>query len=206
MKLIQLLLILTLTTSFLASGILTATAELGSTNGQHCTTSNPCKNICGNHVCAPGEVYPPLSNNTKIQNATAIVSAVTKMPMSQNTTSENNTLQNIPSPQAQMTSGISSIYDMNGTRMVSDSKMCLAGVDTCVMAKMRHAPPIKQMNVGIGALDVSCKADLQLVLKTTNNLPACVNPSTANELVKRGWALSQDAMMKEKLMFEPNSQ
>lgn len=48
------------------------------------------------------------------------------MPMSQNTTSENNTLQNMPPPQTQMMTG-SSIYDKNGTRMVSDSKMCLAG-------------------------------------------------------------------------------
>jgi hypothetical protein len=199
MKLIQLLLILTLTTGFLVNGTMTASAEIASTNAQHCTTSNPCQKICGDHVCAGGEVYPPLSNNTKIQNATAIVSAVTGMPMSQNTTSENNTLQN-------MTSGISSIYDPNGTRMVSDSKMCLAGLDTCVMVKMLHASPVKQMNVGIGALDVSCKTDFQLVLKTSNNLPACVSSSTANELVKRGWALSQDAIMKEKLMFEPNSQ
>jgi hypothetical protein len=206
MKLIQSLLILTLTTSFLANGIMTASAEQGSINDQHCTTSTPCQKICGNHVCALGEVYPPIPNNTKIQNSTATVSTVTEMPMYQNTTSENNTLQNTSSPQTQMTSGISSIYDMNGTRMVSDSKMCLAGVDTCVMVKMLHLPPIKQMNVGIGALDISCKTDFQLVLKTTNNLPACVSPPTVNELVKRGWALSQDAIMKEKLMFEPNSQ
>ena len=191
---------MTLTTGFLASGIMTASAI----QDQHCTASNPCQKICGNHVCAPGEIYPPLSNNTKIQNTT-IVSTTPQMPMSQNI-NKNNTLQNMSSSQTQMMTGISSIYDKNGTRMVSDSKMCLAGVDTCVTIKMLHAPPLKQMNVGIGALDVSCKADFQLVLKTTNNLPACVSSSTANELVKRGWALSADAMMKEKLMFEPNSQ
>ena len=206
MMLIQLLLILTLTTSFLANGIMTIFAEQGSTNDQHCTTSTHCQKICGNHVCAQGEVYPPIPNNTKIQNSTTAVSTMTEMPMYQNTTSENNTLQNIPSPETQIITGISSIYDMNGTRMVSDSKMCLSGVDRCVMVKMLHLPPIKQMNVGIGALDVSCNTDFQLVLKTTNNLPACVSPSTANELVKRGWALSQDAIMKEKMMFEPNSQ
>lgn len=194
---------MTLTTSFLANGIITVSAEQGSTNDQHCTTSTPCQKICGNHVCASGEVYPPIPNSVKIQNSTA---TVTEIPMRQNTTSENNTLQNTPSSQTQMTTGISSIYDLNGTRMVSDSKMCLAGVDTCVMVKMLHLPPIKQMHVGIGALDVSCKADFQLVLKTINNLPACVSPSTANELVKRGWALSQDTIMKEKMMFEPNSQ
>ena len=206
MKLIQLLLILTFTTSFLANGNITVFADQGSINDQHCTTSTPCQKICGNHICAPGEVYPPIPNNTKIQNSTTAVSSVTEMPISQNTTSENNTLENMSSPQIQMTPGISSIYDMNGTRMVSDSKMCLAGVDRCVMVKMLHLAPIKQMNAGIGALDVSCSTDFQLVLKTTNNLPACVSPLTASELVKRGWALSQDAMMREKMMFEPNNQ
>ena len=196
MKLIQLLVILTLTASFLASGIITASALQGSTNDQHCTTSNPCQKICGDHVCVGGEIYPSLSNNTKTQNATAIVSAIPGHSMSHNTTSENNALQNMTS----------SIYDPSGTRMLSDSKMCLSGLDTCFMVKMLHASPVKQMNVGIGALDVSCKTDFQLVLKTINNLPACVSSSTANELVKRGWALSQYTMMKEKLMFESNSQ
>lgn len=204
MKLVQLLLILALTTGFLASGIMTAWALQGSLQDQHCTTSNPCQKICGDHICAAGEVYPPRSNNST-KNSTTL-SIVPQMPMYQNMTGKNNTFQNMPSPQTQMMTGMSSIYGTNGTRMVSDSKMCLAGVDTCVMIKMLHAPPLKQMNVGIGALDVSCKADFQLVLKTTNNLPACVSSSTANELVKRGWALSPDAMMKVKLMFEPNSQ
>ena len=201
MKLIQLLLILSLTTSFLVNGIMTASAI----QDQHCTTSSTCQKICGNHVCAAGEVYPPISSNTKMQNTTT-VSIVPQMPMFQNATNENNTLQNMSLPQIKMMTGISSIYDKNGTRMVSDSKMCLAGVDTCVMTRMLHAPPLKQMKVGIGALDVSCKADFQLVLKTANNLPACVSSSTANELVKRGWALSPDAMMREKLLFEPNNQ
>ena len=205
MKLARLLLILIMVTGFLVNGIMTASAEQGSLNNQHCTTSNPCQKICGDHVCAPGEVYPSVSNNTRIQNSSATISVMPQIPMSQNTTSENNALQNTPSND-QMMSGISSIYDTHGTRMATDSKMCLAGVDTCVMIKMRHAPPIKQMNVGIGALDVSCFGDLQLVLKTSNNLPACVSSTTADELVKRGWALSSDDMMKERLMFEPNSQ
>ena len=194
------MLILGVIASFLVNGIMTASAI----QDQHCTTSSPCQKICGDHVCAPGEVYPSLSNNTKIQNSTT-VSIVPQMPMYQNTI-KNSTFQNMPLPQIQMMTGISSIYDKNGTRMVSDSKMCLAGVDTCVMIKMLHAPPLKQMKVGIGALDVSCKADFQLVLKTTNNLPACVSSYTANELVKRGWALNPDMMMKEKAMFEPNAQ
>ena len=179
-----------------------ASAQQGSMNDQPCTASNPCQKICGDHVCAPGEVYPPISNNAKVQNST--ISTTPQIPMYQNATNGTNIIQNTTQPQ--ISPGIASIYDTNGTRMVTDSKMCLAGVDTCVMAKIMHRPPIDQMKVGIGALDISCKPDFQLVLKASNNLPACVNPSTANELVKRGWALSQDAMMREKMMLEPNGQ
>ena len=203
MKITQLLLILVFGTSFLTYGTTTALALQGSLNDQHCTTSNPCEKICGNHVCAPGEVYPPISSNSQTQNSTV---SVVPHPTSQNSTNENKTLQNTPSSQTQMTSSIKSIYDANGMRMVTDSKMCLSGVDTCVMAKMRHATPAIQMKVGIGALDISCGADLQLVLKANNNMPACVSSSTADELVKRGWALSPDAMLKEKMMFEPDGQ
>lgn len=28
-------------------------------SGSHCTATNPCKPVCGNHVCAPGEVPQP---------------------------------------------------------------------------------------------------------------------------------------------------
>ncbi len=96
-------------------------------------------------------------------------------------------------------------YSVNGTRLVTDSKMCLAKVDLCVMVKMMHAAPMKQINAGIGALDVVCKPDYQLVLKATDNKPACIRPSDAQELVKRGWALSQDDMMKIISAYKPNT-
>ena len=90
-------------------------------------------------------------------------------------------------------------------RLVSDSKLCLAGVDTCVMAKKLHLAPLKQIRVGLGALDVSCKDGYQLVLKSTNNMPSCVKPSTADELVKRGWALASDEITKLRSLYEPAS-
>ncbi len=91
------------------------------------------------------------------------------------------------------------------TRLVTDSKMCLAKVDLCVMVKKLHIAPIKQVSAGIGALDVACKPDYQLVLKATNNMPSCVKPSDAQELVKRGWALSQDDITKLRMTYEPNT-
>lgn len=96
-------------------------------------------------------------------------------------------------------------YSVNGTRLVADSKMCLAKVDLCVMVKKMHVAPMKQVNAGLGALDVECKTDYQLVLKATDNKPACVKPADAQDLVKRGWALSQDDLSKLIATYKPNT-
>src|SRR5947209_3715639 len=63
-KQIQLVLIMILASSFLADGIMTASAQQGSIHDQPCTASVPCQKICGDHVCSPGEVYPLVSDNT----------------------------------------------------------------------------------------------------------------------------------------------
>lgn len=102
-----------------------------------------------------------------------------------------------------VTLNISQSNTGNKIRLVSDSKLCLAGVDTCVMAKKLHLAPLKQIRVGIGALDVSCKDGYDLVLKSTNNMPSCVKPSTVNTLVQRGWAISSDEIAKLRSMYEP---
>lgn len=94
-------------------------------------------------------------------------------------------------------------YAVNGTRLTADSKMCLSKVDLCVMVKRMHMPPMKQINAGLGALDVECKADYQLVLKATDNKPACVKSVDAQELVKRGWALSPDDLAKLMATYKP---
>jgi hypothetical protein len=94
-------------------------------------------------------------------------------------------------------------YSTNGTRLVADSKMCLSKVDLCVMVKKMHMAPMKQINAGLGALDVECKADYQLVLKATDNKPACVKPADAQDLVKRGWALGQDDLTKLIATYKP---
>ena len=90
-------------------------------------------------------------------------------------------------------------------RLVTDSKMCLAGVDTCFMAKKFHFSPMNQLRIGIGALDVTCKDGFGLVLKSTNNMPSCVKSSTADVLVQRGWALSPDEFTRLRMTYEPTS-
>jgi hypothetical protein len=94
-------------------------------------------------------------------------------------------------------------YSVNGTRLTADSKMCLSKVDLCVMVKRLHMAPLKQTNAGLGALDVECKADYQLVLKATDNKPACVKAAGALDLVKRGWALGPDELAKLMATYKP---
>lgn len=95
---------------------------------------------------------------------------------------------------------------LNGTRMVTDSKMCLASVDRCAMAKMMHLSPRLQMDAGIGALDVECGPGFGLVLKAYDASPACVTPAGHSKLVERGWALGDDEAARIRLFYEPGSQ
>jgi hypothetical protein len=48
--------------------------------------------------------------------------------------------------------------------------------------------PKMQMNEGIQAKDVKCNAGLQLIMKSSDQSPACVKPDTASVLLQRGWA------------------
>ena len=216
MKLVGLLPIAILVTGFIGYYTLPAFGlQQASTADQHCSASNPCVRICGDHVCYPGETYTgqtnnttqnQMSNNTRTQNSTA--SVPTTPTASQNATGGNTTMGNVtPSTTPSGIPPVSTTSSSNqtsGIRMVTDSKMCLASVDRCVMVKKLNQSPRIQLSAGIGALDVSCKDGFQLVLKATDNSPACVRASTLDELVKSGWALSQDAMIKVKMMYEPN--
>jgi len=50
-------------------------------------------------------------------------------------------------------------------------------------------PPLKQMTkFGIQSMNITCKEDLQLIYKKTNDSPACVKSTTAEKLIERGWA------------------
>src|SRR6267143_587332 len=47
--------------------------------------------------------------------------------------------------------------------------------------------PLKQFKSGIAVYDVKCKQGLLLVIKKSDNSPACVKPQTAHKLAERGW-------------------
>ncbi len=52
--------------------------------------------------------------------------------------------------------------------------------------------PKLQMNYSLDPHDVVCKADYELIFKSTNFQPACVKPSSVEKLIKRGWASGHD--------------
>ncbi|MFI5416328.1 MAG: hypothetical protein ACHQXJ_03145 [Nitrososphaerales archaeon] len=75
MKQFLFLIALILVSSFLVSGM---SASAQSTISHHCTASQPCVDICGDHVCAPGELAQmkaksaPVINNTTTASTSAV--------------------------------------------------------------------------------------------------------------------------------------
>lgn len=63
-----------------------------------------------------------------------------------------------------------------------DSQSTLTHVET----------PLQQFKSGILASDIKCADGFTLVIKSEDNSPACVKPQTAQKLIERGWAKSQD--------------
>lgn len=55
-------------------------------------------------------------------------------------------------------------------------------------------PPLKQFKSGITASDVQCVQGLELVIKAEDNSPACVKFSTAESLIRHGWASSESGI------------
>jgi carboxymethylenebutenolidase len=50
-------------------------------------------------------------------------------------------------------------------------------------------PPLKQISQGVDPSSVTCTESKSLVLKQSNGLPACVNHSSIEKLILRGWAI-----------------
>lgn len=51
-------------------------------------------------------------------------------------------------------------------------------------------PPLQQVRLGVAANAVVCQGNFQLILKTENGSPACVDSTTFALLVERGWGHS----------------
>ena len=50
-------------------------------------------------------------------------------------------------------------------------------------------PPLKQIRDGQNPANVTCTEGLEIILKQSNGLPACIKPSSVAKLIQRGWAI-----------------
>ncbi len=76
-------------------------------------------------------------------------------------------------------------YPKSGTKIsLSDY------VATFELSKYGILSPLKQFKSGISAQQVECNAGFELIIKATNNSPACVLHSSAPVLINRGWAIA----------------
>lgn len=50
-------------------------------------------------------------------------------------------------------------------------------------------PPLKQISNGIEPTKVTCTEGLEIIIKLSNGLPVCVQPSSVEKLIQRGWAV-----------------
>lgn len=60
---------------------------------------------------------------------------------------------------------------------------------TLISSVAYFPPPLKQISQGIDPSNVTCTEGKSLVLKKSNGLPACVNFSSVEKLIARGWAI-----------------
>ena len=50
-------------------------------------------------------------------------------------------------------------------------------------------PPKKQMSQGVDSKEIMCKPGKTLIIKNTDNSPACVSSASMEKLVARGWGI-----------------
>ena len=48
--------------------------------------------------------------------------------------------------------------------------------------------PLKQIANGVSPENITCKEDMLIIFKHTDNSPVCVKPGTADKLIERSWA------------------
>jgi thiol-disulfide isomerase/thioredoxin len=80
--------------------------------------------------------------------------------------------------------------------MKMNDSMLRNNITNGIMNDQMMEHPLKQIKHGVLAHDVKCKTGFTVVLKSTDESPACVRTSSASVLVMRGWAMTEDSMMK----------
>jgi carboxymethylenebutenolidase len=64
-----------------------------------------------------------------------------------------------------------------------------SGIASDVFAVAFWPPPLQQIREGVEPTNITCTEGLELVLKKSSGLPACVKPTSVAKLIERGWAI-----------------
>jgi len=189
MKLIPIILSVILASSALGYGIQAyaqAAAPLGATP---CTASQPCAKICGDHPCAPGEVYTPSMAVTNASSTKAVAKS-TNSTGSPNISTQVNIGTNVTATKTtngtqNTTSSIATSTMTNGTMT---GKMTNGTMTTSTMPMASTPPsPNAQITAGAQPANVKCMSGYYLVINNANSRPACVTQNTMSILEARGW-------------------
>ena len=185
-----------------AAGIIGYGAEASAQQSSTpCTASFPCAKICGDHPCAPGEVYVPgktsaSANATVSTNATVAPSA-TQLGIGANVTATvtkgmmANTTSMTQQPAMNHTMAIqNATIGMNATMTGGMQKGMTTNATATTTITAAVQPPAKQVASGTAPADVKCPSGYQLVLNKFDSRPACVSADVMAKLVARGWAQS----------------
>lgn len=63
-------------------------------------------------------------------------------------------------------------------------------------------PPYKQMTDGTLPENVTCNKGLEIILKSSRNLPVCVKPSSVEKLIDRGWAIKSTSSVTSEITYK----
>lgn len=208
MKFIPIILSVILATSALGYGMASAQqmGAAGAGGGTPCTASQPCAPICGNHLCAPGEVPGQTAmslnaSSTKTAqstNSTGSPSMAEQMGVSANATAtihHGNMTGNMTNGAMPGNMTMGSYHHGNMTGNMANgtmpSKMTNGTMTTSTMSSMPMTStlpsPNAQVTAGTPSTSVKCMSGFSLVINNENSRPACVTQSTMSLLVARGW-------------------
>ena len=188
MKFIPIILSVILASSALGYGIQASAQTAGPLGGTPCTASQPCAKICGDHPCAPGEVYTPGMAGTNA-SSTRAVAQTTNSTGSPNISTQVNIGTNVTATKTtngtqNTTSSIATSTMTNGTMT---GKMT-NGTMTSTMPMASTLPsPNAQITAGAQPANVKCMSGYYLVINNANSRPACVTQGTMSVLEQRGW-------------------
>ena len=202
MKFTPMILSVILATSTFGYGMASAqqVGAAGSGGGTPCTASQPCAPICGNHICAPGEVpgqnIPSSTKAAQSTNSTGSPNLATQVNIGTNVTATKTTANGTQSTASSITTGTASGTTTgtmtNGTMTamtngtMTNGTMTTGSMGTMPMTSTLPSPNA-QVTAGAQPANVKCMSGYYLVINNSNSRPACVTQGTMSVLEARGW-------------------